>query len=137
MSKIKPYEIDKKEKKEIINEMFEVIECLKTKQEIIDFLLGLFTASEALMMARRIQIAKLILRKKSYLDIREKVGASSHTIQRVEQWLYNNEGKNVTWLKKCLVGEDSKEKNLKSYHYSTNSLDKYAHHRFIKDLFGL
>ena len=60
MSKIKPHEIDSKEKKEIINDMFEVIECLKTKQEIIDFLLGLFTASEALMMARRIQIAKLI-----------------------------------------------------------------------------
>ncbi|MEF3691436.1 MAG: YerC/YecD family TrpR-related protein [Candidatus Moraniibacteriota bacterium] len=136
MSKVKPHEIDKKEKKRVVNEMFEVIERLKTKQEIIDFILGLFTASEALMMARRIQVAKLILSKKSYSDIREEVGASSHTIQRVDQWLHDNEGENIFWLKKCLVGKDKKEKKSRSYCCS-NPLNKYAHHRFIKDLFGL
>lgn len=134
MSKVKPHEINKKEKQKIISEMFEVIECLKTKKEIIDFLLGLFTTSEALMMARRIQIAKMILNKESYLDIREKIGASSHTVQRVEQWMYDNDGNNVAWLKRCVLGEVQKDKKN---NISENPLDKYAHHRFIKDLFGL
>ena len=137
MAKVKPHDIDKKEKERIIREMFEIIEKLRTKKEIIDFLLGLFTASEALMMARRIQVAKMILSGISYTEIRKRLGVSSHTIQSVERWLHGGDENNYFWLNDKILGNPKSKKNYGKKRYSGNLLDRYAHHRFIKDIFGL
>ncbi|NTW45250.1 MAG: hypothetical protein HGB14_12685 [Anaerolineaceae bacterium] len=56
-----------------MDSFFEVVSKLKTKQEIVDFFLGLLTQSESLMMARRIQIARMLLQEKSYEEIKSKL----------------------------------------------------------------
>ena len=139
MAKVQPYNINREEKEKVIKEMFEIIERLTSKKEIIDFLLGLFTASEALMMARRMQVAKLILSGVSYTVIRKRLGVSSHTIQSVERWLYGSNEKNNIWLRRRILGksQDKNKNNNKRIKNSNNLLDRYAHHRFIKDIFGL
>jgi TrpR-related protein YerC/YecD len=134
MSKVKPHLIDPKEKYKAIDSLFDVISKLKTKQEIVDFFLGLFTASESLMMARRIQIARMLLDEKSYDYIKKKLRVSSQTIHKTDQWLHKGDEKYTTWLKNRVA--DSNKEETKKYNPTYNSLlDKYPYHSFIKNLF--
>ena len=136
MSKVKPHSIDPKEKYKAIDSLFDVISKLKTKQEIVDFFLGLFTASESLMMARRIQIARMLLDDKSYDEIKKKLRVSSQTINATDKWLHKGDEKYTAWLRSRVSQIESKEKNkIKTNLTYENLLDKYNHHRFIKNLF--
>jgi len=138
MSKVKPYGLDYEEKKRTVLAMFEVIGRLKTKKEIIDFLLGLLTASEALMMARRIEIATLILKKESFSEIKQKLRVGNNTIQQVEKWLYDGDDKHKKWLAARILPElGEKGKTYSKSRYTGSILDRYSHHRFLKDLLGL
>ncbi len=130
MSKVKIYSIDNKEKRRILDELFEVITDLKTKSEVVDFLIGLLTPSEAIMLGRRIQIAKMLVDNFGYDDIQRRLRVSHLTISKVEHWLRNDENKNILIsgkLKKIL-------KSDKRHRKTESLLDKYAHHRFIKDI---
>lgn len=133
MSKVKVYSIDKKEKSYIIDELFEVLSGLKTKQEIIDFLMDLLTPSEVLMVGRRIQIAKMLVAGESYEIIQKKLRVSHMTISKIEHWLKEDENKNkfisekVRRIVKRKSNEGVKTKN-------GNGLNKYAHHRLLKNL---
>ncbi len=134
MAKVKPYEIDKNEKKEAISDFIEAVERIKTREEIVNFLFGLLTPSEILMLARRIQIANLIIEDKSYYEIMEKLKASSHNIHRIDRWLNNCDEKTSKWLK-SVVKKKWKKKNDTAYAYK-NLLDRYPAHRFWSELFG-
>ncbi len=135
MAKVKPYEIDPGEKRRTIKDLFEVISGLRTKDEIINFFLGLFTASEALMIARRIQIAKMLIEDNSYEEIKEKLKVSSQTIHKTDQWLHNSDDLQNNWLVDRIKGAEKKKIKRDSRNYSGSLLNKYAHHRFWKDLF--
>ncbi len=140
MSKVKPYGLDYREKKRIVLVMFEIIGRLKTKKEIIDFLLGLLTASEALMIARRIEIAVLLLKKESFSKIKRKLKVGNNTIQQVERWLYDGDEKQRKWLAVHILPELKSKEGTKTYskpRYTGSILDRYSHHRFLKDLLGL
>ena len=138
MSKVKPYGLDYKEKKRTVLVMFEIIGRLRTKKEIVDFLLGLLTASEALMVARRIEIAVLILKKKSFSEIKRKLGVGNNTIQQVEKWLYDGDEEHKKWLAALILPKlKEKGKNYSRPRYTGSILDRYSHHRFLKDLLGL
>lgn len=134
MSKVKPHLIDPSEKFQAIDSLFEVISKLKTKQEIVDFFLGLFTSSESLMMARRIQIARMLLDEKSYEDIMKKLRVSSQTINSTDKWLHRGDEKYTAWLKNRVSVVESKNNSKKNPTYES-LLDKYPYHRFIKNLF--
>jgi len=130
MGKVKVYSISRVEKRRIFDELFEVISNLKTKAEAIDFLFGLLTPSEVLMTARRIQIAKMLLSDYGYEDIQRKLKVSHTTINKIEHWLKENEERNkfiAGKMEKAIVNKDKTQK-------SGSLLDKYAHHRFIKEL---
>lgn len=138
MSKVKPHGLDYEEKKRTVLAMFEVIGRLRTKKEIIDFFLGLLTASEALMIARRIEIAALILKKKSFSEIKRKLGVGNTTIQQVEKWLYTGDEKHKKWLAAHILPElKEKGKTYSRPRHTGSMLDRYSHHRFLKDLLGL
>lgn len=131
MPKVRVYSVDKKEKYKIIGELFELVASLKTKQESVDFLMGLFTASETLMVARRIQVAKMLANGESYDAIREKLRVGHCTTATIEHWLQKEEKREFLIKKlKQLEKNESKTKN-----YSESLLDKYAHHRFMKNIF--
>lgn len=138
MAKVKIYSMDKKEKQGIIDDLFEIFVELKTKNEVFSFLLGLFTPSEVVMIARRIQVVKMIIDEKSYDEIREKLKVSNQTITKMEHWLRGDDEKTEFIIRKI---NNSAKKKLNDKNKSRNRepgslLDRYPHHRFLRDLLG-
>lgn len=131
MAKVKVYAVDPREKHRIIGELFEIIVNLKTKKEVVGFLINLLTPSEILMVARRIQVAKMLLEEDNYEIIRKKLKVSNQTITKIEYWLKNDEEKNKLIIEKI----EQLKKITKTKRFSENMLDKYAQHRFLKELF--
>lgn len=60
---------------------------LPRKEEIVQLLSALLTPSEQVMLARRIQVAKLLLAGKSQIEIRSALHVGFPLIQSVERWL--------------------------------------------------
>jgi TrpR-related protein YerC/YecD len=131
MAKVKSHEINSKERYKIIGNFFDIIANLKSKKEVVDFFVGLLTPSESLMVARRIQIAQLLIEGEGYETIKNKLKVSFQTITKTERWLHSEDENYNNWLAKCL-----KIKPLKnnSEIEKENLLDRYSHHRFIKNL---
>ena len=69
------------------DELFEVILSLKKMEECYRFFEDLCTIKEIKSMAQRMQVAKLLIEKKTYNEIEEKTGASTATISRVNRTL--------------------------------------------------
>ncbi len=137
MAKIKPHQINSKQKYIAIDNLFEVISALKTKQEIVKFFLGLFSQSESLMLARRIQIAKLLLDGLNYEDIRKALGVGNSTIQKTDLWLHGGDEKNASWLSTTILSAEKKRlENGKSSYDPASLLNKYPYHRFINKIFN-
>jgi uncharacterized protein YerC len=137
MAKIKPHQINSKQKYIAIDNLFEVISALKTKQEIVNFFLGLFSPSESLMLARRIQIAKLLLDGLNYKDIRKALGVGNSTIQKTDLWLHGGDEKNASWLSTTILSAEKKRlENGKSSYDPASLLNKYPYHRFINKIFN-
>ncbi len=137
MAKIKPHQINSKQKYIAIDNLFEVISALKTKQEIVKFFLGLFSQSESLMLARRIQIAKLLLDGLNYEDIRKALGVGNSTIQKTDLWLHGGDEKNASWLSMTILSAEKKRlENGKSSYDPASLLNKYPYHRFINKIFN-
>lgn len=141
MPKVKVYSVSKEERYKIIGEFFDIVTQLKNKSEVTNFLIGLLTHSESLMMARRIQIAKLIIEGNGYEEIRSKLGVSHQTIGRIDKWLHQNEGAYKEILRKYLKKmerEKDKRKGKSGSHYSPGSLlNRYPQHKFLKDLLDI
>ena len=133
MAKIRTYDITSEEKRMIINAFFDVVDQPKTKSDIIDLFVGLFTESEMIMMARRVQTAQLLLEGKTYNDIREMNGVGYQTILSTNEWLHSDDPKHNKKLRSWLTGK--KVQNAERYKNEQSLLDKYGHHRVIKDLF--
>lgn len=87
MAKIKPKSIPNKELYKLLDEFYSIVTLLETKEEVRNFFKDLLSSSEALMLARRIQIAKLLVAGGSYDAIRETTGAGYATIGNVQRWL--------------------------------------------------
>jgi len=135
MAKVRPHTINAKEKYQALDSLFDVISKLKTKQEIVEFFLGLFTQSESLMMARRIQIARMLLNDKSYDEIKKELRVGTQTVHATYLWLHKGDKKYAAWLK-ARVSEDKNRKGNKAGTTYKSLLDKYPQHRFIKNLFN-
>jgi len=137
MAKVRTSAVDSQTRKQIVGDFLDVIVYLKTKQEAVSFLLGLLTASEALMIARRIQIAQMLLAKKSYDAIRTKLHVGVDTITKIDRWLHTDDAKRDQWLQSCLAKKKKKAKTGTTGRYYENPLDYYPQYRFIKELFGV
>ncbi len=140
MSKVKISSISKEERMKLIGDLFDIVYGLKTKSNTVDFLVGLLTPSESLMLARRIQIGKLLLEEKTYEEIRVKLKVSHHTISGVENWMNARGGAYrkilQRWLERKKREEARKEKRVNAYK-PKGLLDRYPQHRFLKELLGL
>lgn len=131
MAKVKSHEINSKERYKIIGNFFDIIANLKSKKEVVDFFVGLLTPSENLMVARRIQIAQLLIEGEGYETIKNKLKVSFQTITKTERWLHSEDEDYNNWLAKCLKIKPLK--NNKEIE-KENLLNRYSHHRFIKNL---
>lgn len=135
MSKVKFYEVDEKERYQTIGYLLNVISELKTKKEIIDFFMGMLTKSEALMMGRRIQLAKMIIDEENIETIRKKLKVSYQNIAKTENWIKGRGNEYFSWISKC-INKGFEDKNIKNKKdiKEFSLLDKYPEYRFLRDL---
>ncbi len=83
----------KKLKSEPVDQLFEAILTLQTKEECYSFFEDLCTVNELLSLSQRFEVASMLREKKTYLEIADKTGASTATISRVNRSLtYGNDG---------------------------------------------
>jgi TrpR-related protein YerC/YecD len=80
-------------KNEEIDFLFETILTLKNVDECYRFFEDLCTINEIQSMAQRMQVAGMLKKRRTYIDIAHTTGASTATISRVNRSLsYGNEG---------------------------------------------
>ena len=85
--------MNKKIKTQAVDNLFEAILSLKTKEECYSFFEDLCTVNELLSLSQRFEVASMLSNKSTYLEIAEKTGASTATISRVNRSLnYGNDG---------------------------------------------
>jgi TrpR-related protein YerC/YecD len=85
--KVKAHELSEVERKRILTDFFIMVASLDNTEEVEKFLKDLLTPSEQVMIARRIQIAKMLLSGATHEDIRNKLHVGLTTISLVERWL--------------------------------------------------
>ena len=80
-------------KTESVENLFDAILTLETKEDCYRFFEDVCTIKELLAMAQRYEVAMLLDQKMTYLDIAAKTGASTATISRVNRSLtYGEDG---------------------------------------------
>ena len=80
-------------KTEAVDNLFEAVLQLKTKEECYLFFEDVCTINEILSLSQRFEVAGMLRDDKTYLEIAEKTGASTATISRVNRSLnYGNDG---------------------------------------------
>ena len=76
-----------------VDELFDAILSLQSKEECYSFFEDLCTINELLSLSQRYEVASMLRDKKTYLESAEKTGASTATISRVNRSLnYGNDG---------------------------------------------
>lgn len=70
-----------------MDELFEAILTLDNKEDCYRFFEDLCTINELQTIAQRLQVAKLLNEKKTYLEIEKETKASTATISRINKCL--------------------------------------------------
>ena len=84
---------ESKFKRDDIDELFRAILLLEDEEDCYRFFEDVCTINELLSLSQRFEVAKMLMDKRTYLDISEKTGASTATISRVNRSLnYGNDG---------------------------------------------
>ena len=92
MTKVDPRSIDTKSKMKYLDLLWTSIAQLKTRNEVKLFFKDLLSESDSIMLARRIEIAKLLMEGKSYMSIAQELKVGMDTINRVQRWLISGSG---------------------------------------------
>jgi len=74
-----------------IDDLFEAILSLRTREEAARFLRDLCTLAELETMAHRWQVVQLLDQGLPYLEVAKRTGASTTTVTRVAHWLRHGE----------------------------------------------
>ncbi len=78
---------ESKFKKPDIDELFEAILTLKDEEDCYRFFEDICTVNEIHAIAQRLQVAKLLSEKKTYIEIEAATKASTATISRINKCL--------------------------------------------------
>lgn len=107
MAKFDPYSLSSKERNNLLGEFYSFANSLRTRGQIANFFKDLLTPSEAVMLARRIQIAKMLLKGDNYEEIKRELKVGVDTIVRVQRWLRDGFGGYIKALEKVIKKEES------------------------------
>lgn len=80
-------EFNSRLKSEELDYLFEAILTLETIEDCYRFFEDVCTINEINSMSQRIQVAKMLSERKTYIDIADTTGASTATISRVNRCL--------------------------------------------------
>lgn len=125
MAKVNPRDLDPNSKMKYLDLLWTSIAQLETREEVKQFFKDLLSEGEAIMLARRIEIAKRLLERESYGQIGSELRVGADTIAKVQNWLISGFGgyeKAVKGFKKELDNRFSKA--------SKNKVKKYAPYGF-------
>ena len=90
--------MSKKIRTEAVDHLFEAILCLKDKEECYTFFEDVCTINEILSLSQRFEVADMLRKKKTYMEISEETGASTATISRVNRsFIYGNDGYSIVF----------------------------------------
>ncbi|SHI05229.1 Trp operon repressor family [Clostridium collagenovorans DSM 3089] len=90
--------MESKIKSEEMDFLFESILQLKNIEECYKFFEDICTVNEINAIKQRLQVAKMLMDKRTYLDIANTTGASTATISRVNRSLtYGNGGYDIVF----------------------------------------
>ncbi|MCR4851053.1 MAG: TrpR YerC/YecD [Lachnospiraceae bacterium] len=85
--------MNKKIKTPAVDHLFEAVLELQSKEECYKFFEDLCTINELQSLSQRYEVASMLSKKKTYLEIADETGASTATISRVNRSLnYGNDG---------------------------------------------
>ncbi len=85
--------MNKKLKSDAVDHLFDAILCLRNEEECYSFFEDLCTVNELLSLSQRFEVAAMLKKHQTYLEIADKTGASTATISRVNRSLnYGNDG---------------------------------------------
>lgn len=85
--------MNEKLRSEAVDQLFDAVLSLETREECYDFFEDICTVNELLSLSQRLAVAGMLREKKTYLEIAEKTGASTATISRVNRSLnYGSDG---------------------------------------------
>ncbi|MDP3997128.1 MAG: Trp family transcriptional regulator [Candidatus Andersenbacteria bacterium] len=87
MAKYDYRKLKTKEREKITGQLVKAFSKANSKQEVQQFIDQLLTPSEKIMLGRRIQVARLLIRGYTYVEIRQKLKAGISTIKSVDGWL--------------------------------------------------
>jgi TrpR-related protein YerC/YecD len=79
--------LSKKERQKLLIALCEALTSIRKKEEAAQFLADLLSPQELEMLAKRLEIAKLLIAGDTYETIRAKLKVSHNTIARVNAWL--------------------------------------------------
>ena len=139
MAKVKPWSIPRAERKSLLAGLLDLVSGFRKRDEMMDFMFGMLTPSETLMLSRRVRIAQLLLEDMTYDHIRSEMGVGYKTIANVEQWLRSGSEERQVWLSDSIrklshTKGEKKNTGNQTRHRSMSPLAKYAHHRFLSDI---
>lgn len=99
--------MNSKIKTDSVEALFDAVLTLKAKEDCYKFFEDVCTIKELLAMAQRYEVAKLLTKKMTYLDIAEKTGASTATISRVNRSLeYGADGYQMVFERLGITKKD-------------------------------
>ena len=75
--------MNKKIRTNAVDHLFDAILSLREKEECYTFFEDLCTVNELLSLSQRFEVATMLRDRKTYLEIADKTGASTATIQDV------------------------------------------------------
>ena len=134
--KVKYHQLSEKEKKEYLGDFYSIVASLKNRDEVKSFFKDLLTLSEIVMISRRIQIAKMLLRGVTHEIIREKLRVGFNNIAQVENWLHNGFGGYRSALKNFKDRGGKEERRItEEYPFSFSRLRrKYPAHFLLVNM---
>ncbi|MBU3924501.1 hypothetical protein KJ854_01020 [Patescibacteria group bacterium] len=139
MSKVNPRSLEEKTKMKYLDLLWTSIARLETRDEVKHFFKDLLSESEAIMLSRRIEIAKRLIEGESYQSIANNLKVGTDTIGRVQQWLSSGFG----GYEKAIAGFNQElnrrfkknSKNAQKNPYGFESLkQKYPFHFLLFNL---
>lgn len=87
MAKFDYRELKERERRKLVKRLTGAFFSIKTKKEMGRFIEQLFSPSEVTMLGRRIEIARRLVRGKTYVDVRNELKVGFSTIRSVDNWL--------------------------------------------------
>jgi len=139
-SKIKYHQLNDLDRRKCFSDFYYMITLLKGSDEIVNFLKDILTPSEVVMISRRIQIAKRLIRGDTYDDIINNLKVGKTTINKVDRWLNNGFNGYKNAIKKYNKAKEGRQKKELAYNENihgtfTNLRKKYPAHFLLFNMF--